>query len=199
MSRVLNAFVAITLVISPNIAAAQQRTQSYEFLEAVRKGDGDKVTDFLNQPGQLLINSKDRSSGDGALHIVAGRNDAVYLRFLLAKGADPNIQDASGDTPAMLAVEKGFTEGLESLIRYKANLNLGNAQGETPLIRAVQLRRIDLVRTLLDGGANPDQADIIAGLSARDYARRDTRTPALLKLMDEAPKAKKPVVAGPRL
>jgi hypothetical protein len=199
MSRVLNAFVAITLVISPTVATAQQRTQSYEFLEAVRKGDGDKVTDFLNQPGQLLINSKDRSSGDGALHIVTSRNDAVYLRFLLAKGADPNIQDASGDTPAMLAVEKGFTEGLESLIRYKANLNLGNAQGETPLIRAVQLRRIDLVRTLLDGGANPDQADIIAGLSARDYARRDTRTPALLKLMDEAPKAKKPVVAGPRL
>lgn len=199
MSRVLNAFVAITLVISPTVATAQQRTQSYEFLEAVRKGDGDKVTEFLNQPGQLLINSKDRSSGDGALHIVASRNDAVYLRFLLAKGADPNIQDASGNTPAMLAVEKGFTEGLESLIRYKANLNLGNAQGETPLIRAVQLRRIDLVRTLLDGGANPDQADIIAGLSARDYARRDTRTPALLKLMDEAPKAKKPVVAGPRL
>ncbi|MCC2977657.1 ankyrin repeat domain-containing protein [Sphingomonas sp. PL-96] len=199
MSRALSTFVAITLVISPTVATAQQRTQSYEFLEAVRKGDGDKVTDFLNQPGQLLINSKDRSSGDGALHIVTSRNDAVYLRFLLAKGADPNIQDANGNTPAMLAVEKGFTEGLDSLIRYKANLNLGNARGETPLIRAVQLRRTDLVRTLLDGGANPDQADILAGLSARDYARRDTRTPALLKLMDEAPKAKKPVIAGPRL
>lgn len=199
MSRVFPAFLALALAASPTLAIAQQRTQSYEFLEAVRSGDGDKVTNFLNQPGQLLINSKDRSTGDGALHIVASRSDGVYLRFLLAKGADPNIQDANGNTPAMLAVEKGFTEGLESLIRYKANLNLANGRGETPLIRAVQLRRIDLVRTLLEGGANADQADVIAGMSARDYARRDTRTPALLKLMDEAPKKTKPVVAGPRL
>jgi ankyrin repeat protein len=199
MSRVLKFCLATVLMASPTIAVAQQRTQSYEFLEAVRKGDGDKVTDFLNQPGQLLINSKDRSSGDGALHIVTSRNDGVYLRFLLSKGADANIQDADGNTPAMLAVEKGFTDGLDSLIRYKANLNLANSRGETPLIRAVQLRRVDLVRTLLAGGANPDQADIIAGMSARDYARRDTRTPALLKLMDDAPKTKKPVAAGPRL
>jgi ankyrin repeat protein len=199
MSRVLKFCLATALMASSTIAVAQQRTQSYEFLEAVRKGDGDKVTDFLNQPGQLLINSKDRSSGDGALHIVTSRNDGVYLRFLLSKGADANIEDADGNTPAMLAVEKGFTDGLDSLIRYKANLNLANSRGETPLIRAVQLRRVDLVRTLLAGGANPDQADIIAGMSARDYARRDTRTPALLKLMDEAPKTKKPVAAGPRL
>jgi ankyrin repeat protein len=199
MSRVLHFCLATALAASSTSVVAQQRTQSYEFLEAVRKGDGDKVTDFLNQPGQLLINSKDRSSGDGALHIVSSRNDGVYLRFLLSKGADANIQDSNGNTPAMLAVEKGFTEGLDSLIRYNANLNLANSRGETPLIRAVQLRRVDLVRTLLAGGANPDQADIIAGMSARDYARRDTRTPALLKLMDEAPKTKKPVVAGPRL
>jgi ankyrin repeat protein len=199
MSRVLHFCLATALAVSSTSVVAQQRTQSYEFLEAVRKGDGDKVTGFLNQPGQLLINSKDRTTGDGALHIVAGRNDAVYLRFLLSKGADPNIQDASGNTPAMLAVEKGFTEGLDSLIRYKANLNLANSRGETPLIRAVQLRRVDLVRTLLEGGANPDQTDVIAGMSARDYARRDTRTPALLKLMDDAPKTKKPVVSGPRL
>ncbi|MFZ3484345.1 ankyrin repeat domain-containing protein [Sphingomonas sp. 3-13AW] len=199
MSRVLHFCLATALAVSSTSVVAQQRTQSYEFLEAVRKGDGDKVTGFLNQPGQLLINSKDRTTGDGALHIVAGRNDGVYLRFLLSKGADPNIQDASGNTPAMLAVEKGFTEGLDSLIRYKANLNLANSRGETPLIRAVQLRRVDLVRTLLEGGANPDQTDVIAGMSARDYARRDTRTPALLKLMDDAPKTKKPVVSGPRL
>ena len=90
-----------------SIASAQQRSQSYEFLEAVRKGDGDKVTNFLNQPGQLLINSKDRTTGDAALHIVASRSDSVYLRFLLSKGADPNIQDADGNTPAMLAVDRG--------------------------------------------------------------------------------------------
>ena len=95
----------------------------------------------------------------------------------------------------------GETYGwINALAARKANLNLGNSSGETPLIRAVQLRNLDMVRALVAAGANPDQADVIAGLSARDYAKRDTRTPALLKLLDEAPTAKpKAAVAGPRI
>src|SRR3546814_10574293 len=59
----------------------------------------------------------------------------------------------------------------------RADVNLANGSGETPLIRAVQLRNLDLVRTLLKAGADPDQADPLAGLSARDYARNDSRSP----------------------
>lgn len=197
MSRVLLVLAAAALSL-PIAAQAQQRSQSYEFIEAVRKAEGDKVTTMLNVPGQLVVNSKDRSTGESALHIVAARSDSTYLRFLLAKGANANMQDARGNTPAMIAVERGFTDGLDTLIRYKANVNLANGSGETPLIRAVQLRRVDLVRTLLAGGANPDQADFIAGMSARDYAKRDTRTPVLAKLIEEKPAAKKPPVSGPR-
>ena len=49
---------------------------------------------------------------------------------------------------------------------------------------------------LLQAGANPDKADHFAGYSARDYARRDTRSRELLKLI-ETVKSTKAKVAGP--
>lgn len=195
---VLRLALAAALML-PAAAHAQQMSPGYLFLKAIRDEDGNKVNDILGQPGQTIINTKDRTTGEGALHIVAKSGNLTYLRFLLAKGANPNLQDNRGNTPALLAVESGSVEAINALAARKANLNLGNSSGETPLIRAVQLRNLDMVRALVAAGANPDQADVIAGLSARDYAKRDTRTPALLKLLDEAPTAKpKAAVAGPR-
>ena len=184
----------------PAAAQAQQMSPGYIFLKAIRDEDGNKVNDILGQPGQTIINTKDRTTGEGALHIVAKSGNLTYLRFLLAKGANPNIQDNRGNTPALLAVEAGSVDAIDALSARKANLNLGNSSGETPLIRAVQLRNVDMVRTLIAAGANPDQPDVIAGMSARDYAKRDTRTPVLLKLIEDKPvAAEKAPVAGPRL
>jgi ankyrin repeat protein len=69
-----------------------------------------------------------------------------------------------------------------------AKVDAANRAGETALIVAVQHRQIPIVRDLLEAGADPDKTDSVAGYSARDYAKRDNRTPALLKLIE----AKKP-------
>ena len=191
------AFAALVLAAAP--AAAQQQSQSYKFLEAVRKADGNTVTSMLDQPGQTIINTRDVSSGDGALHIVARRGDATYLRFLLARGADVNMRDRQGNTPMMIAVETGNPELVDILAKARANANLGNGGGETPLIRAVQRRDLALVRAVLAAGGNPDQTDNVAGLSARDYATTDARAGAIAKLIDETPKKTTRAVAGPRL
>ena len=178
--------------------AAQQQSQSYKFLEAVRKGDGNAVVAILDQPGQTIVNTRDVTTGEGALHIVVKRGDGTYLRYLLAKGADANLRDRSGDTPMMLAVEAGKAEIVQILGTGKANANLGNSGGETPLIRAVQRRDIALVRAVLAAGGNPDQTDNMAGMSARDYARRDTRSPAILKVLDDTPAKTQRAVSGPK-
>ncbi len=189
---------AAALALSPGIAAAQNYSPGYQFLESVRDGEGEKVTATLNQPGSTIVNAKG-ADGAGALHIVARRSDAVYLRFLLQKGANPDLQDSSGNTAAMIAIESGFVEAIPILQRYKANMNLGNARGETPLIRAVQNRNLAAVRVLMDAKADPDQSDIWSGMSARDYATRDGRSQAILKVIDDAPKAKAVTeVSGPR-
>jgi len=180
-------------------AAAQQQSDSYKFLTAVREAKGNDVLAILNKPGSTIVNTRDITSGEGALHIVARRGDETYLRFLLQKGADPNLKDGRGNTPLLIAVNAGHESLIPILTAARANVNLGNGAGETPLIRAVQRRDIAMVRVLLQAGADADQADVIAGQSARDYARADTRNPALTQMLESAPKrAARTGVAGPR-
>ena len=191
------ALAAAALGVAP--AAAQQRSPSYTFLEAVRKQDGNKVTEMLNEPGQNIANVKD-DRGDAAIHIVTRRRDMLYLRFLLARGANINLEDGAGNTALMLAVEAGWPEGVALLIQQRANVNAANRGGETPLIRAVQRRDTQLVRTLLDAKADPDQVDRLAGMTARDYAARDTRSPAIAQMLKDAAKVTRTgPAAGPRL
>lgn len=177
-------------------AGAQRFSESYNFLKAVREQDGNKVTEYLNAPGQTIVNAKD-DKGEAAIHIVTKRRDMTYLRFILARGGNVNLQDGGGNTPLMLAVEAGWPEGIREILNRKGNVNLANNGGETPLMRAVQRRDGEQVQLLLSNGADPDMVDRLAGLSARDYAARDGRAPAIAEALKNAPKVQKRAVAGP--
>lgn len=195
--RLIIGLVAAMVMGAP---AQAQFSDSYKFLKAVRDRDGAKVTEVIDTPGSTIINTKDYSSGEGALHIVVKRRDATWLAFLLAKGAKPDIRDNEGNTPLLISAQLGFVEGIQTLLAEGAGVNVANARGETPLILAVHNRDIASVRALLAGGANPLIPDRIAGKSARDYAAEDRRSAALLKLIDEAKPAKPAAkIAGPGL
>src|SRR3546814_11581639 len=105
------------------------------------------------------------------------RTDTLFPYTTLFRS---NLTDNNGNTPLMDAVQARFEEGARSLLTYNAQVDKANGSGETPLIRAVQLRDVGLVRLLVAQGANPDRRDTIAGMSARDYAQRDNRTPGLV-------------------
>ena len=179
-------------------AFAQGQSEGYKFLSAVRDAKNNDVLEMLGRPGSNIINTRDVTSGEGALHIVIKRSDEVYLRFLLQKGADANLRDGKGNTPLLLAVTLGQTGMIPILTAAGANPNLANSAGETPLIRAVQRRDVGMIRVLLTEGADPDQADIMAGMSARDYAKQDGRNPVVTKLLADAPKKVKKAVSGPK-
>ena len=149
-------------------AAAQFQSEGYQFLEAVKDREGDKATDMLSKPGTQIVNSRDLTSGDTGLHIVVARSDVLWIRFLLQRGADPNIRNKKGMTPLQLATAMGFTDGVEALIKGGASINVADQTGETPLIAAVHARNVPLVRLLLAKGADPDRNDN-SGRSARDY------------------------------
>lgn len=188
--------LAVALMATP--VSGQRFSDGYTFLQAVRESNGAKVTEMLNEPGSRIVDTRD-DAGEGALHIIAKRSDETYLRFLLSRNANPNLQDKRGNTPMMVAATAGFIAGVQILKRYNADPNLANSSGETPLIRAVQLRNFELAQALLAIGADPDQTDSLAGLSARDYAKQDTRSPALARLLAEAPRAQRTRVVGPTL
>ncbi len=167
----LSAALALGL-LAPTVASAQNYSKGYKFLESVRKKEGQEVTDALAEPGTTVINTRDVTTGDTALHVVATRRDATWLSFLLGKGADPNIRNSKGETPLMIASNLAFEEGVQLLIDGGAKVDEPNSTGETPLISAVHRRDLVMIRMLLKGGANPDRADS-SGRTARDYAKLD--------------------------
>ena len=152
--RPLLAAVLLGALAMPATAQMMQ-SESYKFLQAVREAKGNDVTNMLDRPGASIINTRDVTSGEGALHIVIKRGDETYLRFLLQKGADPNLRDGRGNTPLLLAVAGGQPEMIRILTAAKANPNLPNSSGETPLIRAVQRHDIGMVRELLAERLSP--------------------------------------------
>lgn len=167
------------------------------FLEAIEKGDNNKAIPLIEEPGSRVANYKGYG-GFGALHIVTRKRQLDWVGYLLKKGADPNIQDSKGDTPLHIAARIGFDQAADYFVRTGAKVNLANKRGETPLSAAVQANQPRIVEMLLKAGADPDKSDFAAGLSARDYARRDSRNPSLLKMI-ETIKSTKKQVAGPTL
>jgi ankyrin repeat protein len=196
--RAAIALALATVLTAPGPAAAQGFSDGYAFLKAVRDRDGTKVNDMAGKPGSTVIDSRDPSTGDAALHITAKRRDLTWLSFLLARGARPDIKDNDGNTPLATAATVGFAEGARVLISAGAKVDSANSRGETPLILAVQNRDLLTARLLIDAGANPKISDNVTGMNARDYAARDARSPAMLKLLDSKP-APKPAMMGPKL
>jgi ankyrin repeat protein len=194
LSLTLAALIGAGLVL-PGPAAAQFSV-SYKFLEAVRKKEGDKATDMLEEKGSNLINTRDVTSGDSALHIVTQRRDLAWMQFLVAKGANVNIRNVKGETPLVVAANLNFTEGVEFLVGQGAKVDEPNTTGETPLITSVHNRNIAMLRLLLKAGANPDRTDN-SGRSARDYARLDTKSDTLLKELEATTKPKSQLKIGP--
>lgn len=191
---------ALALVLGastkPLMAQMASGSDSEAFLEAARKADGAKAMELIESRGSTVLNYRGYG-GDAALHIIARRRDGEWLAFMISKGADPNIGDAKGDTPLILVSRIGYMEGARTLLAMGAKVDTANKLGETPLIIAVQQRQPQTVRLLLEAGANPDKADHAAGYSARDYAKRDTRSGELLRLI-ESIKSKQKAEPGPK-
>lgn len=192
--------LAIAAAAVPAVGQASfssQGSQGEAFLEAVRKGDNATAVPLIKEPGSRVVNYKGYK-GDTALHIVTRKREVDWVGFLLNNGANPNIPDANGDTALHIAARIGFEQAAVYMIDRGARIDLDNRAGETALSAAVQANQPRIVGMLLEAGANPDKADHVAGLSPRDYARRNTRNPQILKLI-ETVKSTKKKAAGPSL
>ena len=182
MNPLALAAVALALIAVP--ALGQSFSESFTFLKAVRDRDGATVQGIVATPNAAVINAREGSTGEGALHILARGRDLNWLTFLLSRGARADLQSNDGTTPLILAAQLGWYEGAEQLLARRANPNLGNNRGETPLIFAVQRRDLMMVRLLRGRGADPNQTDNVAGYSALDYARQDRRAAAILRELE---------------
>ena len=194
--RFLIAAIALAGGTAP--LGAQNFSNSYAFIKAVKDRDGVKVTSVLAEPGSTAASAKEPGTGNGALHLVAMDRDLGWLAFLLSKGLKVDARNAEGLSALGIAAQLGWVEGAELLAGRGATVDLPNNRGETPLILAVQKRDHGMVRLLLARGADAGRTDNVAGLSALDYARRDGRAAAIVKLL-EAPRTGAKKMQGPTL
>ncbi|QCB56590.1 ankyrin repeat domain-containing protein [Sphingopyxis sp. PAMC25046] len=181
--RLASCLLLLLAVAGLALPAQAQFRGGYAFLQAVENRDGTKATEALKDDPSF-VNTRNPDTGETALIIVAKRRDISWLRFLLAKGADPSIGDRQEVTPLMHTALINFTDGAEELLDRKAPVDQANRRGETALILAVQARNVAMVRLLVKRGANPDKTDHIAGMSARDYAKRNDRSGRILALLE---------------
>ena len=178
--------------------ALAQFSDSYKFLEAVRKRNDEDLQKLFEKGGPNLVNTRDQTSLDTGLHIATRAKNLRYVNFLIAAGANVNMRNAAGETPLVIASNLGFIEAVPSLIAAGARIDESNSTGETPLITAVHNRNIALMRLLLQAGADPDRTDN-SGRSARDYAKLDVKSETLLAEIKASAKPKAKPGQGPQI
>ena len=186
--------LGLGLIASPAVSQGLT-SKGDEFLTALRESNGSKAMRLVEDSGFTVVNHRG-DDGSTALHIVIRTRNSNWVGYLLANGADKNAGDKKGDTPLILAARSGYGEGAARLLMSGAQVDKPNRLGETALIVAVQQRQAAIVSTLLKLGANPDKRDHAAGFSARDYAKRDSRTKDMLKLI-ETVKSRVPEIGKP--
>jgi ankyrin repeat protein len=180
--------LALAATAVPSVAQSSAGYEGEQFVEAVRKGDNDKALELLGK-NPAFVNARDY---DGHTPLVSAiqNHDPGWTGELLRRQADPNAADRTGETPLIAAARIGFSDAAEWLLSLGASVDKDNKMGETPLIIAVQQRNLPMVRLLLDHGADPDKKDSAQGFSARDYAKRDSRSPDILRAIEAKKLAK---------
>ena len=102
-------------------------------------------------------------NGWTAMHAAAERADARILEMLLAAGGNPNLQNADGRTPLILAALFPYDElrsqlAIRILLRSGARPDLADNSGQTPLfVVALNHQQPTSARDLLEAGADPNK------------------------------------------
>jgi ankyrin repeat protein len=111
-------------------------------------------------------------AGATAFVRAAQSSDTALMKLLLARGADPKAITNNGDNALTAAAGIGWVEGVtyewskeENVEAIRMLLDLGldpnyaNAEGRTPLMGAAFKGRTEVIRLLVDRGADLDKRD----------------------------------------
>ncbi|MDR2701366.1 MAG: ankyrin repeat domain-containing protein [Spirochaetaceae bacterium] len=109
-------------------------------------------------------------TGVPLLNLAARKGNLEVVRFLIASGAQLNLQADDRGTSALIDSVMGkYYDLADELIRTGADVNIKSKDGQTALIVAVGTGDEKIVEVLLKAGADADISDSL-GVSAKKYA-----------------------------
>lgn len=113
------------------------------------------------------------------------KNQAI-IKMLKDKVADINAKDSYGNTTLLQAItiHSVNMEEIKYLIANTNQINEFNDLGMSPLFKAVGLGHIELVRYLLQNGADINQKNY-KGVDVLTVARKTKNNPEMIKLLQE--------------
>ena len=98
---------------------------------------------------------------------------AALVELLLKAGANPNARIATGETPIMTCASSGNVDAMRLLIARGADVNANEpSQNQDALMWAASERHPNVVRMLVEAGANP-RAHTKKGFTALHFAARE--------------------------
>jgi ankyrin repeat protein len=137
------------------------------------RSDAMQVFNFLMSQRAVKVESRNRQD-ESPLMIAAIRGQLDPARRLIRRGAEIN---KPGWTPLHYAASRAEADSVEMvrlLLEHHAYIDAESPNKTTPLMMATHYGHADVVRLLLDEGADPSLHNE-QGLTAVDFARRAGR------------------------
>ena len=105
-------------------------------------------------------------------HLAVNERSLEIVKLLIENGARPDDRSKKDETsPLTLAAANGDLEIVTYLLDHKADVDLPGALRETALIKATRAHHNDVIKLLIERGANADDTDS-SGTTALEIAQR---------------------------
>lgn len=124
------------------------------FIDAYQNEDWPAVREMLNADSGIELNCNDEQGTNSIYY--ASSSDSNELLYILEQGADPNLLTTAGCSALCRAVKKGCLENINLLLKFSAEIEHRDPSGWTPFLYAVWSHRQDILKLLLEKGANAD-------------------------------------------